>query len=59
MDKNSEQYKELVKRMQECVGYHDIEYAHCSADSMLCELLNSLGYTEIVEMYEEVEKWYA
>lgn len=39
--------------------YHSPESAHIDADMVLCELLKSLGYVEIVEVYESIGKWYA
>lgn len=39
---------------------NDTEGAHCYADSVLCTLLISLGYEDVVEAYTAVEpKWYA
>jgi len=37
----------------------DKEVPHCEADDILCELLISLGYKDVVDEYEEIEKWYA
>lgn len=37
----------------------DTERAHYKADEILCELLNSLGYQEVVEVYKDIYKWYA
>jgi hypothetical protein len=37
----------------------DTESAHGKADDVLCELLNSLGYSEVVKAYLAVDKWYA
>lgn len=37
----------------------DEEYAHGEADKILCELLNSLGYQDVVEEWVKVPKWYA
>ena len=59
MDKNSEQYKKLVEKMQDCIDGDDYEDVHYEADNILCKLLRELGYTEIVEMFEEVGKWYS
>jgi hypothetical protein len=53
---------EVVKRVKATLsnppGY-DAEDFHVTADRCLCELLTALGYGEIVELYEKVEKWYA
>ena len=37
----------------------DIEAAHIQADEILCELLRDLGYIDVVDAWEAVEKWYA
>lgn len=37
----------------------DPERNHSNADELLCLLLKELGYTDIVEAYEKIEKWYA
>lgn len=37
----------------------DTEMAHSNADGVLCELLKALGYADVVEEYEKVEKWFA
>ncbi len=60
MDKNSEQYKIFVSKMQECIDVQwDKENAHIKADIILCDMLTLLGYDEIVEMFYMVDKWYA
>lgn len=45
------QLKEAAKR--------DTEAAHSIADDVLCDLLKSLGYEDVVEAWREVDKWYA
>jgi len=35
------------------------ESAHVNADDLLCELLKKLGFTEVVEAFDKVHKWYA
>ncbi len=37
----------------------DEEAAHQDADNILCNILKSLGYGEIVDIYEAIPKWYA
>mgnify|MGYP007046703479 CR=1 FL=1 len=37
----------------------DLEADHSSADKVLCQLLRSLGYDEVVNEYELIDKWYA
>jgi len=41
------------------VSDDDPEAAHMSADEVLCELLHSLGYEDVVEQWKLVDKWYA
>lgn len=43
----------------ECTDIMDTELNHLNADKLLCELLNELGYTELVTKFKELEKWYA
>lgn len=47
--------EELIKQQNN----EDIEVAHSNADSILCRLLESLGYSDVVKEYYKVEKWYA
>jgi hypothetical protein len=37
----------------------DAEVAHGEADVVLCELLATLGYQDVVDEWEKVDKWYA
>lgn len=37
----------------------DVEGAHANADDILCDTLRELGFGELVDVYEKVEKWYA
>lgn len=37
----------------------DTEIDHSMADGILCELLEKLGYSEVVEEYHKVDKWFA
>lgn len=51
--------EEAIKKLLECQQDDDTENAHADADDVLCELLNSLGYGEVVSEYEKVDKWFA
>lgn len=56
MNKNlNEKY---LKQMKECNNY-GTEEGHSQADGLLCGLLEELGYTELVEIYQNLEKWYS
>ena len=37
----------------------DVEDDHREADQVLCELLSELGYDDVVNLYQQIEKWYA
>lgn len=52
-------YKTALKKMREEISNGDTEIAHSRADYILCELLKTLGYDELVKLYDEVPKWYA
>lgn len=41
------------------LGKSDPEIAHVNADKVLCELLTSLGFSDVVEEFKKVPKWYA
>ena len=51
-------YANQMKRIAER-GDFDIEVSHSDADSILCEMLERLGYSEVVDLYHDVPKWYA
>jgi len=51
--------EEALNKMKEAVKLHDTEMAHGDADDILCDLLVSLGYVEVVNEYHKVDKWYA
>ena len=51
--------EETIKRLREAAADFDTEAAHGIADDILCELLTSLGYGDVVEAWNKVEKWYA
>lgn len=44
--------------LEEC-NYGDPESGHVRADEALCALLRGLGFDDVVDAYEAVEKWYA
>ena len=52
-------YKELCEQMKTLLDVWDVEEAHGKADDILCEALRQLGYNELVDLYEKVDKWYS
>ena len=49
--------EEAIIKLKE-LGYGG-EFEHEKADIILCDLLESLGYSDVVELYNEIVKWYA
>lgn len=52
-------HEEALKKLKESQDNGDTELAHGDADDVLCELLESLGYEDVVAEYKRVDKWYA
>lgn len=52
-------FKELCEQMKALQEMWDVEEAHGKADDILCEALRQLGYNELVDLYEKVDKWYS
>jgi hypothetical protein len=50
--------KEAIKTLRSVKRYDDIELGHIEADKVLCELLASLGYEDVIKAYDKVVKWY-
>ncbi|WP_312286676.1 hypothetical protein [Terrisporobacter sp.] len=59
LDTELSEYNKLRDEMESLIECGDTENAHSRADGILCELLESLGYGKIVELYYDVDKWYA
>lgn len=51
---------EALDRLRAIMERYKGEYdcRHVDADELLCEVLRSLGYNELVDLYESFEKWY-
>jgi hypothetical protein len=48
-----------LQELAEWQACADTEVAHASANSVLCELLTALGFDDVVEQYNKIDKWYA
>ena len=48
-----EKYSALLREFQDD---EDTELAHAAADTFICDLLIELGYREVVEEYDKIEK---
>ena len=54
-------YQKSLARLKELANkeYPDEEEDHGEADWILCEMLNALGYKDLTEAWDNVEKWYS
>lgn len=51
--------QQAIDRLKEVQSDPDPEIAHGVADDILCALLESLGYADVVAEWMKVDKWYA
>lgn len=53
--------EEAIKKLKELQNTDewDVEQAHIEADNILCELLKTLGYSDVVEEWAKREKFFA
>jgi hypothetical protein len=51
--------KKAIAELKEANADSDTESAHGWADQVLCELLVALGYQDVVDEYDKIDKWYA
>lgn len=56
---NNKTSARMVNKLKALQSNPDKEAAHSQADKILCDLLNSLGYDDVVKEFEKLEKWYA
>lgn len=55
-----ERINKYIKQLDKA-GAYDNESMHCFADDVLCDLLEELGYEDVVEVYKKLSTnfWYA
>ncbi len=52
--------EDAMKQMAEIVILEgNYEIGHSTADWILCEFLEELGHKDLVDLYDQVGKWYA
>ena len=51
--------EEAIKKLQELQESEDTEWAHGEADEILCDLLNTLGFEDVVKEYYFIMRWYS
>ena len=59
-----EEALEKLREIKDGESVRDSEYfspekAHIDADEVLCQMLKSLGYADVVQAFSDVYKWYA
>lgn len=70
MTTESPRYKQYLEQMQQCKeeaesedpkrpGFFDLSTPHEKADEILCNLINDLGFEEIVAIFKSFDKWHA
>ena len=53
-------HEEAIISLKDILAYgHDPETDHEEADNILCEFLSELGYDDVVNLFQQVQKWYA
>jgi hypothetical protein len=51
--------EEAINKLKEIINENDgPEDAHIEADAVLMNLLSKLGYEEVVDLYNSIEKYY-
>jgi len=60
-DKINALHQKSLARLEELVNkkYPDEEEDHVNADVILCEMLDALGYKDLINTWDKVKKWYS
>ena len=56
--KAAEELREIVRANTDGKVY-DVDRGHYAADMLLCDVLLSHGYVELVDEFKSLRKWYA
>lgn len=59
MTKKEQLIKEYAEKMNKLTFGGDREADHITADALLVDLLDKLGYSEVTFQYNQVGKWYS
>ena len=57
-EKYTDRLQSIIDQQSSFHSFDDVEEHHFDADDLLCELLTELGYGDVVEVYNKIEKWY-
>ena len=54
-------YQKSLARLKELANkkYPEEEEDHGEADEILCNMLNSLGYKDLTDAWDDIKKWYS
>ena len=54
-------HQKSLARLKELVNkkYPDEEEDHSEADGILCDMLNALGYKDLTDAWDKINKWYS
>lgn len=50
---------EFAEAMKHIADMRFIDDSHYAGDELMCNLLRSMGYQEGVEIFENMDRWYA
>jgi hypothetical protein len=50
---------EYLSKLEILETDEDIQASHEEADKILCDILNKMGFEDIVEAWERIDKYYA
>lgn len=59
IDKLKEDMRALVKHQHDNPITNDPEINHEKADKILCDILEELGCSDVVENFNRIQKWYS
>ena len=51
-------HQSCLHRMKALINDDDREEAHIKADRILCKILHAIGFDDVVEAFNEIDKWY-
>jgi DNA replication protein DnaD len=54
-----EQYNRIITKMHRLEDQYDTETAHMKADKLISSFVRELGYDELADAFDDIEKWYA
>ncbi|AKL13307.1 TPA: hypothetical protein I8271_005009 [Kluyvera intermedia] len=51
--------RNAIERLKILQLVNEPDYCHKEADDALCDLLQAIGYSDVVKEFKAIEKWYA